>query len=134
MESDSFNGPAIFLVLAVITGVFGYLAVMQSKVKKQIEESRRERERADLATLGTTFIPAPPIVPPDVTPTIEPGAITDITPSSLPKITPGGTPPPDTGGHPHSTPPTPDSGGTWSGGSGFDTGGDAGGGHHGGHH
>ena len=92
MESDGFNGVAVFLVLAVITGIFGYLAVMQSKVKKQIEESRRDRERADLTDLGNTFIPAPPIAPPDTTPTIEPSVTPEITPSSLPKITPGGTP------------------------------------------
>jgi hypothetical protein len=129
MESDGFNGVAIFIVLAVVTGVIGYLAVLQSKVKKQIEESRRERERAELTTLGATFVPTTPVAPSDAT-SVEPGTITDITPASLPKITPGGTPPPETGGHHHSTPPSPDSG-TWSGGSGFDAG--SGGSHHGGH-
>jgi hypothetical protein len=92
MESDGFNGVAVFLVLAVITGIFGYLAVMQSRVKKQIEESRRERERVDLTDLGNTLISTPPIAPPDTTPTIEPAATPEIAPSSLPKITPGGTP------------------------------------------
>ena len=33
MESDGFNGLAVFIVLAVITGVMCYLAVMQSRVK-----------------------------------------------------------------------------------------------------
>jgi uncharacterized membrane protein YgcG len=134
MESDGFNGLAVFIVLAVITGVMCYLAVMQSRVKKQIEESRRERESAELTALGTTIIPTTPITPPDV----APGLITDITPSSLPKITPGGTPPPDTGSQHHTSPPPTDSGGPWSGGSGFETGGGSsggdGGGHSGGHH
>ncbi len=92
MDSDSsFNGIAIFLVLAVFTGVIGYLAVQQSKIKKQIEESRRLRERDDLAGLGgpAAFVPTTPSAPPDVSQEIIP----DITPSSLPKITPGGTPP-----------------------------------------
>ena len=150
MESDGFNGVAVFLVLAVITGIFGYLAVMQSRVKKQIEESRRERESADLTDLGNTLAPTTLITPPDNTPTIEPAASPDTTPSSLPKITTGGTPTippprllpdpdvnhPSSGPH-HPTSPSPDSGGTWSGGSGFDsgsTGSDTSGGHHGGHH
>jgi hypothetical protein len=92
MESDGFNGVAVFIVLAVITGIFGYLAVMQSKVKKQIEESRRQRERADLTDLGNMVVPTTPVAPPDTTPTIVPAATPEIPPSTLPKITPGGTP------------------------------------------
>ncbi len=124
MDSDGFNGVAIFLVLAVVTGIIGYLAMLQFKVKKQIEESRREREResADLTALGAALVPPPSIPPPDV----APGAIPDITPSSLPMITPGGTPPPEPGGthHPNIIVlPPPDAGG-----------GDSGAGQHGGHH
>ena len=87
MDSGSFNGIAVFLVLAVITGVITYLAVQQSKIKRQIEEDRRKRERDELTALGG--------ISPTTTgmaPRMAPGDIPDITPQSLPKITPGGTP------------------------------------------
>ena len=93
MDSGGFSGIAVFLVLAVITGVIGWLAVQQSKIKRQIEEDRRERERNELA--GMTA--ATPSAPPEV----GHGSIPDITPQSLPKITPGGTPPPDARSHHH---------------------------------
>ena len=88
MEPGSFGGIAMFLVVGVITGVIGYLAMQQSKIKKQIDESRREREREELAALANIPPPAYTPTPPDVSPEI----IADITPASLPKITPGGTP------------------------------------------
>ncbi len=122
MESDGFNGLAVFIVVAVITGVLCYLAVMQSRVKKQIEESRRERERAELIPANTPFIPTTLGVPPN----IGRDVINDVTPSSLPIITTGGT-----------LPPEPDSGDSESGGSGLDSDsgalGSDGGGHSGGH-
>jgi hypothetical protein len=117
MESDGFNGLAVFIIVAVITGVLCYLAVMQSRVKKQIEESRRERERAELIPANTAFIPPTSSFPPN----IGRDVINDVTPSSLPIITAGGTPPPE-----------PDSGDTESGESGAS--GSDGGGHSGGHH
>ncbi|HEX4139775.1 MAG TPA: hypothetical protein VHY09_05465 [Candidatus Methylacidiphilales bacterium] len=134
MESGGFNGIAVFIVLAVITGVIGYLAMLQAKVKRQIEESRRQRERDDLAAMGGT-VPSAPSAPPDV----APGKIADITPHTLPKITPGGTPPSHHPHQPHDagTSHPQDTGGHHGGfdggghhGGGFDGGGGGGGGHH----
>jgi hypothetical protein len=122
MDSTGFTGFAIFVVLAVITGAIGLLAVQQSKLRRQIEETRRERERAELATLGGID----PTVT-DIPPVITPGGPAVSAPDTTPTITPGATP-----HHPHSTPdagPSPggfDAGGHHGGG--FDGGG--GGGHH----
>ncbi len=122
MGPGSFGGFAIFLVVAVITGVIGYLARQQSKIKRQIEEDRRARERAELEALAG--------IAPGVTgapPQIIPGTTPEITPSTTPIITPGLTPhhphsPHDTGGH-----TLPDAGGPPGG---FDGGGHSDGGHH----
>jgi len=117
MDSAGFTGFAVFVVLAIITGTIGYLAVQQSKLKRQIEEGRRQREREELAAIGgidSSLTGVPPV--------ITPGGAPASVPDSTPTITPGSTP-----HHPHST---PDAGGSHGG---FDAGGHHGGGG-GGHH
>ncbi len=105
MDSTAFSGFAIFVVMAVITGLIGYLAVQQGKIKRQIEESRKQREREELATLAGVD---PTGLPSGVPPVITPGA----TSPSAPLIQPGGTPLP-----PHS-PPGPEASGERSDGAG----------------
>jgi hypothetical protein len=122
MDPTSFAGFAILVVVAGITGVIGYLAVQQGKLKRQIEQSRLQREREELAALtgvDPSVLPtglqsgAPPVITPGGT---TPGTIS----GDAPRIEPGGTP-----HHPHS----PHDGGGAHGG--FDGGGSAGtGGHH----
>jgi hypothetical protein len=125
----NFGGFAIFVIFATVTGVIGFLALQQGKIKRDIEESRRKREREDL--IAMSGIDPTSANPPTVTPT-------DITPGPHPPHTPG----PD-GSHGHApghshgsgSAPSSDSPGTWSGGGGFDSGSgggtDSGGGHHG---
>jgi uncharacterized membrane protein YgcG len=112
----------VFLVFAAITGVMVFLAVQQSKIKKQIDEDRRKRGDDALLPYGGAdpmMTGLPPGMPPDVSP---------------------GPPSP----HPSHPPPTLDAGGRHGGdhssggfdggthhGGGFDGGGgDGGGGHH----
>jgi hypothetical protein len=115
MDSN-FGGFAAFLVFAVITGVIGFLAVQQGKIKRDIEARRRKREQEDLIALGGIDPNAPNL------PNVQP---TDITPGAPSHHAP------EIGDHGHdpgasSNPPSSDSGGTWSGSGGSD----GGGGHH----
>jgi hypothetical protein len=122
MDTTAFTGFAIFVIMALVTGVIGYLAVQQGKIRRQIEAGRRQREREELAALaGVDPAGLPPDAPPVITPgTTIPGAI-----SGAPLIEPGGTPLPH---HPH---PSPDGGASHGG---HEAGGHPGGGSDGGHH
>ncbi len=93
-----FGGFAVFIVVAVITGVIGYLAVQQSKIKREIEESRRQREREELASLGSLIPPtqiSTPQSPPSTIPEIKPGGTPiNLPPGQAPGLDDTAAPPP----------------------------------------
>ncbi len=119
-STTGFGGFAAFIALAVVTGVIVFLAWSQAKIKREIEESRRLRERDELAALGRSVpgVPGTFVPPPDAS-------------GSIPEITPGGTPAPHPH-HPHHPGPIHDPGTSSMPDTGSHHGGFDGGGHSGG--